>query len=170
MTTDQELSMQMIWEHALVRDVCSWSELADAAWGEWQRNTNKRRSKKRSSQERVALEESSEMRDTSDIIDMEEEEEQMDIEKERAVEAEICAQCANLCSRGRRGVEDPVVCCQCRERDDGAWSERATCKDCWQKKLSLRRFDGMAVDRTQKRILTFEFKRTSDRLHTYAQS
>ena len=27
----------------------------------------------------------------------------------------------------------------------------------------------MAVDRTQKRILTFEFKRTSDRVHTYAQ-
>ena len=79
------------------------------------------------------------------------------------------AQCANLCSRGDRGVEDPMICCQCRERNDEAWSERATCKDCWQKKLGLRRFDGVAVDRTQKRILTFEFKRTSDRVHTYAQ-
>ena len=27
----------------------------------------------------------------------------------------------------------------------------------------------MAVDRAQKRILTFEFKRTSDRVHTYAR-
>ena len=66
-------------------------------------------------------------------------------------------------------MEDPMICCQCRERDDGNWSERATCKDCWQKKLGLRRFDGMAVDRAQKRILTFEFKRTSDRVHTYAR-
>ena len=107
------------------------------------------------------------MRDTSDSSDMEED--QMGSEQEREMEAEMCAQCANLCSRGDRGVEDPMICCQCRERNDEAWSERATCKDCWQKKLGLRRFDGVAVDRTQKRILTFEFKRTSDRVHTYAQ-
>ena len=166
-TTDQELSMQKIWEHALVKDVCSWPELGDSAWEEWQRNTKRRGSKKRTSQERVRLEETLEMRDTSDDSDMEEE--QMGSEQEGEVEAEMCAQCANLCSRGDRGVEDPMICCQCRERDDGAWSERATCKECWQKKLGLRRFDGMAVDRTQKRILTFEFKRTSDRVHTYAR-
>ena len=166
-TVDQELPMQKIWEHALVKDVCSWSELADAAWEEWQRNTKQRGSKKRTSQERMTLEEPLGMRDTSGNSDMEED--QMESEQDREVEAEICAQCANPCSRGSRGVEDPMICCRCRERDDGNWSERATCKDCWQKKLGLRRFDGMAVDQAQKRILTFEFKRTSDRVHTYAQ-
>ena len=70
-TTDQEMSMQTIWEHALVKDVCSWPELANAAWGEWQRSTNRRRSKKRSSQGRVTLEEPLEMRDTSASSDME---------------------------------------------------------------------------------------------------
>ena len=33
-TVDQEMSMQKIWEHTLVKDVCSWLELSDAAWRE----------------------------------------------------------------------------------------------------------------------------------------
>ena len=86
-TTDQELSMQKIWEHALVKDVCSWPELAHTAWEEWQRNTKRKGSKKRTSQGRVTLEEPSEMRDTSDSSDMEEE--QMGNEQEGEVEAEM---------------------------------------------------------------------------------
>ena len=56
---------------------------------------------KPNSQGRVTSEEPLGMRDTSDNSDTEEE--QMEIEQEEEVEAEICAQCANLLKRKSRG-------------------------------------------------------------------
>ena len=163
-TVDQEMSMQKIWEHASITDVCSWSEVAEAAWKEWQRRASRERSKKRDRQGMVAREIVTEASDTSDG-----EEERKEAEPPQAGVAEACSQCASLCSRGGQGVDNSMICCQCRERDDETWVAGAACRECWQKKLGSRRFDGMAINRTQKKILTLEFKRTSDRRHTYAR-
>ena len=147
----------------MVKDVCYWSELSDAAWREWQRRATRELSKKMNRQGVVVREILAEASDTSDR-----EKEWMEV-KERAGEAEVCSQCASLCSRGDQGVDNPMICCQCRELDDEAWMEQTTCRDCWQKNLGSTRFDGMAVNRTQKKTLPMEFKRTSDRRHTYAR-
>ena len=161
-TVEHESSMQTIWEHEMIKDICSWKELAEAAWAAHEgEQPRQRESKKRSREGGTGG------RTPQGVENADEKDEDEAAGRLKRMSG-ASDKCAEQCWRSDDDEEEGRVCCQCKGKEEKG-TDALECKRCWQQTLGDRRFDGVAVNRTKKVIYTFEFKRTSDREHGYVQ-
>ena len=161
-TVEHESSMQTIWEHEMIKDICSWKELAEAAWAAHEgEQPRQRESKKRSREGGTGG------RTPQGVENADEKDEDEAAGRLKRMSG-ASDKCAEQCWRSDDDEEEERVCCQCKGKEEKG-TDALECKRCWQQTLGDRRFDGVAVNRTKKVIYTFEFKRTSDREHGYVQ-
>jgi len=74
-----------------------------------------------------------------------------------------CEVCAAECQRGGGKPAGEGRCCHCMRKAGDVFEEGESCKICWIRELGARRFDGVALNREQKRVL-----RSSPRGHPIA--
>ena len=106
-TVEHESSMQTTWEHEMIRDICSWKELAAAAWAAHgrkqpsQRESTEKRNREGGTGERVLQEVGD--ADGKDEIEVTDRPERM---------SSACDKFANRCSRSYDEEREGGVSCQ----------------------------------------------------------
>ena len=109
---EHESPMQMIWEHEMIRDICSRKELAEAAWAahegeQLSQRESKKRSRERGTGKRV-------LQEVENADEKDEDEAAGRLERMSGASDK----CANQCSRSDDEEGEGRVCCQCTGKEE----------------------------------------------------